>query len=110
MVPDARYRVPTATANSMDNLNIKGIEDDKPRRRGTKRHGRKGFVLEARLVRGSGYRPSTGLCELFRSMMEWHIHSRYHTESARDQAYASLVRKATVDHMRNWMTHEYRKG
>ena len=92
----------------MDNLNIKGIENDAPRRRGKKR-GRKPFVLQARFVPGPNYRRSPGLGWLFRTLAHWYTHSRYHTESARDQAYAALVKKADVDHMRDWHHAEYRK-
>ncbi len=92
-----------------DNLANFGIEDDTPRRRGKKRGRRKPFVLQARFVRGPDRRPSTGLTWLFRSLEHWYTHSRYRTESARDQAYAALVKKAENDPFQGWSKQEFRK-
>lgn len=92
----------------MDNLNIRGIEDDKPRRRGKKRRGRKPFVLETRWVPGPNY-IENGLKFLFERHEKWSTYSRYHTESARDSAYAALVKKETVSHTSGWVRAEYRK-
>jgi len=94
----------------LDNLSIKGIEDDEPVRRGKKRRGRKPFVIQTRFVPGPNHRHSVGISRLFRSLKNWHTHSRYHTESARDQAYATLVKKAEVYHLRGWSRQEFRKG
>ncbi len=91
-----------------DNLKIKGIEDDeRPARRGKKARGRKAFVLQTRWVRGPNYRAG-GLSFMFRDMEKWHTHSRYHTKLARDQAYAALVKKAKISHLRGWRNQEYR--
>ena len=92
-----------------DNLDIFGIEDDAPRRRGKKRGGRKPFVLQARYVRGPKHRPSYGLTWLFKSLEHWYTHSRYRTESARDQAYAALVKKAKSDPLQGLSRQEFRK-
>ena len=83
-----------------DNLSIHGIEDDDPPRRGKKNRGRKGFVLQARSIAGPGYVPTSGLHWLWKSLQNWYTHSRYHTESARDQAYTALVKRAAVT---GWM-------
>ncbi len=90
-----------------DNQSIHGIRDDEPARRGKKRRGRKQFVLQTRWVRGLSQRGDIGW--LFRSLEKWHIHSRYHTESARDMAYTALVKKAAVCSWRVWTNMEYRK-
>jgi len=93
----------------MDNLNIKGIrEDGPPARRGKKARGRKQFVIQSRYRPGPGYRP-TGLGFLFRRFEDWSTHSRYHTESARDEALAALVKRARVSYMRHITRIEYRK-
>ena len=93
----------------MDNLNIKGVREDEPRRRGNrKKVGRKKFFVESRYRPGPDYRPS-GLDFLFRYWADWSIHSRYHTASARDEAYAALVKKSNVGYIRHWTRFEYRK-
>jgi len=92
----------------LDNLNIKGIRDDEPFRHGKKSRGRKQFVLQTRWAPGPNYRKEA-MGWLWRSLREWHTHSRYHTESARDQAYTALVKKAEVCHLREWSYMEYRK-
>jgi hypothetical protein len=93
----------------MDNLNIKGIREDDYRRRGNRKKGRKRFSIQSRHRPGPTYRP-TGLGFLWRRFENWSTHSRYHTASARDTAYAALVKKAAVSHMRSWVRIEYRKG
>jgi len=91
-----------------DNLSTHGIESDEARRRGKKNRGRKGFVLQARSVAGPGYRSTSGLGWLWKSLQKWYTHSRYHTESARDQAYAALVRKDAADGFKNAKGERYR--
>lgn len=94
----------------MDNLNIKGIRDEEPpARRGKKARDRKRFVLESRFMPGPKCRPGPGLGWLFRGLQKWYTHSRYHTASARDQAYAALVKKSGKDRMRHWTRQEFRK-
>ena len=94
----------------MDTLKNKGLREDEPRRRGSrKKVGRKRFVLQSRYQPGPDYRP-TGLGFLFKRFENWSTHSRYHTASARDQAYAALVKHAAVSYMRRWTRIEYRKG
>ena len=96
--------------NIMDNLKNKGIREDDFRRRGNrKKIGRKRFVLQSRHRPGPAYRP-TGLGFLFRHFEDWSTHSRYHTASARDEAYAALVKRQKVSYMRHWTFIEYRKG
>ncbi len=78
-----------------DNLSIHGLTDDKPKGgRQKKNRGRKMFVLQARYVYTRRALRSPGLGWLFRGLRDWYTHSRYATESARDEAYAALVRKA----------------
>lgn len=91
-----------------DNLHIKGISDEEPpARRGKKSRGRKGFVLQTRWVKGTDHQKGC-LDFLFKSLEKWHLHSRYHTKLARDQACAALVKKAKVCHLLGWRHQEYR--
>ncbi len=93
----------------MDNLGNRGIREDEPRRRGNrKKIGRKKFFVESQYRPGPDSRPS-GLGFLFRHFADWSVHSRYHTASARDEAYAALVKKAAVSYMRHITRIEYRK-
>jgi hypothetical protein len=94
----------------MDNLNIKGIRDDEPHVRGRIRprgKKRKPFVIESRIVypddipRHSIF-PALGL-------NDWSVHCRYHTESARDQAYAAMVKKENTARIPRWGYWEFRK-
>ncbi len=92
----------------MDNLGNRGIREDDYRRRGNrKRLGRKRFIIQSRYRPGPDYHP-TGLGFLFRHFENWSTHSRYHTASARDTAYAALVKKEAVSMMRHWTRIEYR--
>ena len=89
----------------MDNLNIKGIEDDTPRRRGKVRgKARKSFAIEARLARN----PEAPKNSVF-GREKWGIWSRYKTALCRDQAYAALVKKEATGRIRRWGHWEYRK-
>ena len=101
------------TVNMPDNLNIKGIEDDLSKGgRRRKNRGRKGFVLQARYRPGTHRRPSPCLDWLFRSLEHWYTHSRYQTESARDHAYAALVKKAANERdsrLKKFSQQEFRK-
>lgn len=87
-----------------DNLAIKGIEDDKPRRRGKKRGRRKSFAIEAHLVRVS---KQSILQQL--GFEEWWVWGRYETASRRDQAYAVLVKKEQASRLLNWGHWNFRK-
>lgn len=91
-----------------DNLNIKGIEDDAPRRCGKKRGGRKPFAVEARLVPDPDAPKHSVLRQL--GLGNWWVWGRYHTESARDQAHAALVKKERVSQLARWSSWEFRKG
>jgi hypothetical protein len=72
----------SAKVETMDNLNIKGIESDEPAKpRRSKKRGRKKFVVQFRFPSWATREPTP-----------WYTHSRYHTESARDEAHAALVR------------------
>lgn len=93
----------------MDNLNIKGLREDEPRLRGKKRSGRKRFVIQARSVAGPAFRKSEGLSWLWMSLKEWYTHSRYHTESARDEAYTALVKKEENNGWCNSKGERYRR-
>jgi hypothetical protein len=86
-----------------DNLAIKGIEDDTPRRRGKKCRSRKLFAIESR------YRPDDRR-SVFRclNLYSWWVHGHYETASRRDQAYAALVKKEK-NARRPWGRITYRK-
>ncbi len=58
----------------------------------------KPFMIETRCVRPN---PSA----FMRSWHEWHLYRRYETEARRDQAYATLVKKARTGWDQYW---EYR--
>lgn len=95
--------------NLMDNLNIKGIEDDKPRRRGkTRGKARKPFAIEARLVLDPDAPKESVMRQL--GLGKWWVWGRYKTASRRDQAYAALVNKEARSHLPGWSRWEYRRG
>ena len=77
-----------------DNLSIKGIQDDTCRPRRSKKKGRKKFGIQARFLSSS------------RFFKGWYAHGRYHTESARDDAHAALVKKTENC---TWLKREFRK-
>ena len=92
-----------------DNLSIKGIREDEPHARGRfKPHGkrRKPWVIESRIKRhvSNSLAHTLGLCD-------WSVHTRYTTKARRDQAYATLVKKAISFKQlpRYWWQWEYRK-
>ncbi len=91
----------------MDNLNIKGIEDDVPRRRGKKRGGRKPFAIESRLVPDPAMPKRSVLRQL--GLGKWWVWGRYETSSRRDQAYAALVKKEGAANLPRWSRWEHRK-
>ncbi len=96
------------TVNFMDNLNIKGIEDDNPRRRGkTRGKARRPFAIEARLVHDPDA-PSI-LVSRQLGLGKWWVRGRYTTSSRRDQAYAALVKKEASSHIPRWARWEFRK-
>lgn len=92
----------------MDNLAIKGLDDESPARRGKKRRGRKPFIIEARLV----VDPETSKHSIMRQLGvgNWWAWGRYETAARRDQAYAALVRKAAATRLPRWSHWEYRKS
>jgi len=102
MVSDARSRY-YVELKPLDNLNIKGIRDDEPVRRGKKRGGRKPFAIEAHL----DHDPDALMRQL--SLDRWWVWRRYETASRRDQAYATLVKKEQTNHIPQWGHWEYRK-
>lgn len=77
-----------------DNLSIKGIEDDSCRPYRRKKSSRKKFGIQARFLSPS------------RFLRGWYTHGRYRTESARDDAYAALVKKTEGC---IWLKREFRK-
>ena len=81
-----------------DNLNIKGIESDAPRGRRSKSRGkqRKLYIIECIF-------PVLSFVNRERT---WEVWGRYRTESARDQAYTALVKKAEFPWGGAW---KYRK-
>ncbi len=92
----------------MDNLNIKGIQDDAPRRRGKVRGtARKPFAVECRIV----YPKDAPRDCVFRTLGlgGWWVHGRYESASRRDQAYAALVKKEDANRLPNWGHWEFRK-
>ena len=92
----------------MDNLNIKGIEDDKPRRRGkTRGKTRKPFAIESRLVHDPDL-PRRSVLRQF-GLGEWGVWGRYMTASRRDQAYAALVKREAASRLPRWGSWRYRK-
>ena len=94
-----------------DNLNIKGIADETQKKgRQRKNRGKKRFALESRYVYTRRALRSPGLGWLFRGLRDWYTHSRYHTESARDEAYAAMVKKAANERDSRLGHHEFRKG
>lgn len=100
-----------------DNQSIHGVDSDSYRARGSKKGGgRKPFVLETRIIPPEGGWPRDSLWRrgFMRQLEKWHVHGRYKTESARDEAYAALVKKKEAAKnafpYSKWMgTHEYRK-
>lgn len=112
MPPDRPYSLHSEFQRKLkllDNLNIKGVKDDTAKGgRQRKNRGRKAFVLQARYVYKRRALHSPGLGWLFRRLQNWYTHSRYSTESARDEAYAAMVKKARSldDHISR---QEYRK-
>lgn len=89
-----------------DNLNIKGIESDEfpqgARRFKPRGKGRKPWAIEWRIKR----HVSNSLARTL-GLHDWSLHTRYTTLARRDQAYATLVRKAI--NMPGWWQQEYRK-
>ena len=97
------------TVNIMDNLNIRGIQDDTPRRCGkTRGKARKPFAIEARLA----LKPHTPKKSVFwqLGLKKWWVWGRYKTASRRDQAYAALVKREERDRHKYWGHWEYRKA
>ncbi len=95
----------------MDNLDIKGIRDDEPRNPGRRMklsRGRKTFVLQSRYVHNPKHH-AADLWFLLEAAEQWYTHSRYHTESALDQAYTAMVKKDKNDPLRIWGRQEFRK-
>ena len=95
------------TVNFMDNLNIRGIEDDKPRRRGKKRVGRKPFAIEARLVDDPDVPKHSVMRQI--GLGSWSVWGRYETAFRRDQAYATLVKKEATNNLPRWSRWEFKK-
>ncbi len=92
----------------MDNLNIKGIEDDMPRRRGkTRGKVRKPFALECRMAPSPDAPKRSVLRQL--NLKKWWVWGRYTTSSRRDQAYAALVKREAASTWPRWSHWEYRK-
>ncbi len=92
----------------VDNLNIKGVEDDTPRRRGKVRgKARKPFAIESRIV----YPDDAPAHCISRALGPgtWGVWGRYETASRRDQAYAALVKREAAGRIRRWGYWEYRK-
>ncbi len=93
----------------VDNLGIKGIQDDEPvssRRLKPRGKRRKPWVIEWRIK----HHVSNTLAHTLR-LTQWSVYSRYATESRRDQALAFMVKRAGRDSNRirwHW-DHEYRK-
>ena len=58
----------------MDNLAIKGLDDESPARRGKKRRGRKLFAIEGRMVYAEGVARFKLL-----DLGHWWVHGRYET-------------------------------
>ena len=83
-----------------DNLHIKGIESDVSRGRRSKSRGkqRKPYIIDCIF-------PVLSFLNREREST-WEVWGRYRTESARDQAYTTLVKKAAVFWGGRW---EYRK-
>lgn len=93
-----------------DNLNIKGIADTEQqpgRRIKPKGKRRKSWAIEVRYPRPEGETP--GLYRLFSKLAEWHVYSRYDTESRRDQAFSALVKKSHLDYPYGGRAPQYRK-
>ena len=92
----------------MDNLNIRGIEDDSPRRRGKVRgKARKPFAIESRIAYDENVCMNSGLRIL--DSGEWGTWGRYETASRRDQAYAALVKREAANRLPCWGSWEYKK-
>jgi len=81
-----------------DNLSIKGIESDAPYGGRSKSRGkqRKPYIIDCIFP----------VFSFLNRENTWKIWGRYRTESARDQAYAALVKKAEFPWGGSW---KYRK-
>lgn len=98
-----------------DNQANHGIESDSYRARGSKKGGgRRPFVIETRLVPPPGGWPERSIWRqrFMRMLEQWHVYKRYKTESARDSAYAAVVKqeesKKHLPYADKMGTHEYR--
>jgi hypothetical protein len=91
-----------------DNLAIKGIEDDTPRRHGkTRGKSRKPFAIESRLVHNPDAPEHLASRQL--GLKKWWVWGRYETAPRRDQAYAALVKREERTALPRWSCWEYRK-
>ena len=89
---------------------IPGAYDDQTnsgRRMKPRGKRRKRFAIEARYIT---LRKNSILNRLTRFTCGWYTHSRYATESSRDQAYAALVKKEERASLPGWGRWKYRKG
>jgi len=93
-----------------DNLAVKGIRDDQTnsgRRMKPRGRRRKRFTIEVRYIL---LKKNTILDRLARYDGGWHVHSRYRTESSRDQALASMVKKEDNGRLPGWASARYRRA
>lgn len=93
-----------------DNLRIKGVESDEhPAARMRKANKRRTYAIECRYIRTNRMRRGDSLGWLWDGLREWFVWKRYKTESARDEAFAAVVKKAHLE--RSYFTiKEFRKA